>query len=97
MSDENSVCWISLRHNTLSDGDVKICDVCQTTVPDTVMGNRGLEGACWLVSGTDGVNLMCTSLTVSQSHCVTLALGLGRTQPGARCVPLSLCNPDPKP
>ena len=25
VSDENSACWISARHNTLSDGDVKVC------------------------------------------------------------------------
>ena len=25
MSDENSVCWIPVRFNTRSDGDVKVC------------------------------------------------------------------------
>ena len=25
MSDENSACLVSVKHNTLSDGDVKVC------------------------------------------------------------------------
>ena len=25
VSDENSTCWIPVRHNTQSDGDVKVC------------------------------------------------------------------------
>lgn len=25
MSDENSACLVSIKHNTLSDGDVKVC------------------------------------------------------------------------
>ena len=35
MSDESSACWIPLRHNTLSDGDVKVC---RMTVPDGESG-----------------------------------------------------------
>ena len=65
MSDENSACWIPIRHKTLSDGDVKVC---LTTGPDggsgpsvlraEVMGEgrRGVGGCGGIAMTGSGYN-----------------------------------------
>ena len=56
MSDRNNACWISIgRHNTLSDGDVRVC---RTTVPDHGSGPlvycRVWLELMWLDGGEQG-------------------------------------------